>query len=114
MYQQEYIRERMHFFDQKKKEQSFLPETRQFEIQNPNKKVTDCSRSTLGYTFLSNTNFSIDKTQEKHYFSNPNSQGPLPTSHPTLEQSSLAIGFSLVVDPQRDTFSRITKNLAIE
>ena len=25
----------------------------------------------MGYTFLSNINFSISKTQEKYYFSNP-------------------------------------------
>ena len=33
----------------------------------------------MGYTFLSNINFSIDKTQEKYYFSNLNNLGlPVP------------------------------------
>ena len=56
--------------------QSFLLEIGQFKNQKPNKRVIDSSTSTLGYTLLNDTNFSIDNTQEKYYFSNPNSQGP--------------------------------------
>ena len=56
--------------------QSFLLEIGQFKNQKPNKRVIDSSTSTLGYTLLNDTNFSIDNTQEKYYFSNPNSQRP--------------------------------------
>ena len=52
----------------KKKEKSFLRENGKSKIEKPNERVTDSNRSTLGYTFQSNTNFSIDKTQEKKYF----------------------------------------------
>ena len=43
-----------------------------------NERVTDSSRSTLGYTFSGHINFSIDKTQEKYSFSNRNSLGSPP------------------------------------
>ena len=59
----------------------------------------------MGYTFLSNINFSIDKTQEKLYFSNLNSQEPPPHCYPTFKQNSPTIGIPVVVDPQWDTFS---------
>ena len=47
-----------------------------FKIQQPTERVTDSSRSTLGYTFLGVTKFSIDETQEKYFFNNPNCLGP--------------------------------------
>ena len=58
----------------------------------------------MKYTFLSNINFSIDKTQ-KYYFRNLNSLGPQPPSHHTFQQSRPTIGFHVVVEPQWDTFS---------
>ena len=54
-------------------------------------RVIESSRSTEKYTFLSNTNISIYKTQEKYYFSNPKSLGPRTSCHPTLLQSSIII-----------------------
>ena len=67
-----------------KKEQSFLVENRQFEIKKPKERVTDSNRSTMGYIFIGNINFSIDKTQEKYCFSNLNSLGFPPFIHTTL------------------------------
>ena len=40
----------------------------------------------MGYSFLSNIDFSIDKTQEKLYFSNLNSLEPLPPAIPLLNK----------------------------
>ena len=59
----------------------------------------------MGYTFLSNIKISMEKTQEKYYFCNLNSLGPLPPSHPTFKHGSPTIGFPAVVDAQWDTFS---------
>ena len=84
-----------------KKEQSLLVESELFKIRMPNEKVTDSSRSSLGYTFLSYTNFSIDNTQEKYYFNNPNNQASISPCHLIFRGSS----FLVVVDPQRDTLS---------
>ena len=50
---------------QRKKEQSFQLESEQFRIQKSNEWVTDSSRFMLRYTFLNNTNFSINKTQRE-------------------------------------------------
>ena len=97
MYQQQYIHKGMHFIDQqksfncyfsrkilkqyKKKEHSFLLENRQFEIKKPKERVTNSNRSAMGYKFLSNINFSFDKTREKYYFSKLNGLGPPPPRH---------------------------------
>ena len=59
----------------------------------------------MGYTFLSNINFSIDKTQEKYYFSDLNSLGPPAPSIPHSNKVAQQSVFSVVVDPQWDTFS---------
>ena len=68
------------------------------KIKKPKVKVTDRIRPMMGYTFLSNINFSIDKISEKYYFSNLDSLGPPTPSHHTFYQSSPTIGFPVVVD----------------
>ena len=45
------------------KERTELP-TSKWTIQNKKVKRKDSNRSTVGFTFLSTINFSIDKTQE--------------------------------------------------
>ena len=59
--------------------------------------VTDCSSSKLGCTFVSNTNFSTDKTQEKYYFRNQtNSLGPPTSCHPVFPKNSQKSIFAVV------------------
>ena len=52
---------------QRKKKQSFLLENGHFKVKKPKERVTDSNRSTKGYTFLSNINFSINKTHKKDF-----------------------------------------------
>ena len=67
-----------------RKKQSFLLENGQFKLKKPKERITDSYRSTMGYTFLSNNYFSIDKIQKKYYFSYLNRPGPPTPSHPTF------------------------------
>ena len=54
------------------------------KIKKPKERIAESSRSTMGYTFLSNINFLINKTQENFYFRNQNSLGYPPSCHPTF------------------------------
>ena len=58
------------------------------------KKVSDRYRSTMGYTFLSNIKFLIDKSQKKYYFSNLNSLGPpTPAIPQSIKVAQQSVGF---------------------
>ena len=68
-------------------------------------QLADCGPNS-DILISSHVNLSIGSTQEKHYFCNPYSLGSIstpPATHLRLQQSSLTMGFPVVVNPQLNT-----------